>query len=129
MPPLPAPGPSRGTLEIPLQSGAAWTEAQPAGTAGGGLNQSWDGAPGLREKPGVAKDARRAPMSSGALIWGLGMEPSGKGGELGETVMRYNFQSLSDSWVQTGRMIYPKAWGRGCAIHSLQQPLLHYSLG
>lgn len=74
-------------------------EAQPAGTAGGGLNQNWAGAPGLREKPELAKDAIKAPLSSGALIWGLGMKPSGKGGEAGGTVIRHNFQSLSDSWV------------------------------
>lgn len=89
--------PSRGKLGIPVQSEAAWMEAQPEGT--GELNQSWDGAPGLREKPGVPKDAIRASVSSGALIWGLGMKPSGKGGEADETVIRHNFQSLSDSWV------------------------------
>lgn len=74
-------------------------EAQPAGTADERLNQNRGGAPGLGEKPGVAKDAIRAPMFSGALIWGLGMKQSGKGGEAGETVLRYNFQSMSDSWV------------------------------
>lgn len=91
--------PSRGQLGIPVPSEAAWMEAQPAGTADEGLNQSWGGAPGLREEPGVAKDAIKAPMSSGALMWGLGVKPSGKGGEVGETVVRHNFQSLSDSWV------------------------------
>lgn len=74
-------------------------EAEHAGTAGGRLNQNRGGAPGLREKPGVDKDAIRAPIFSGALIWGLGMKQSGKGGEAGEAVIRHNFQSLSDSWV------------------------------
>lgn len=73
-------------------------EAQPAGTAGGGLSQDWSGAPGLREKPGVAKDAIRDPMSSGALIWGLGVKPSGRGGEVGETVI-CNLRCLSDSRI------------------------------
>lgn len=73
-------------------------EAQPAGTAGGGLSQNWGGAPGLREKPRVAKDAIRDPMSSGALIWGLGVKPSGRGGEVAETVI-WNLQRLSDSRI------------------------------
>lgn len=74
-------------------------EAHPAGIADGGLSQSWGGAPGLREKPGVAKDATRAPKSSGALIWGLGMKASGEGGEAGETVIKHDLQSLSHSWI------------------------------